>query len=81
MTLCTDEFAHAAQSAAASLGLPGLPLVVVAHPLANIPAPQAAARGAGVVDEVVAALTSPAGSLDALHRAKQYPRRRRACPR
>lgn len=81
MTLCTDEFARSAQTAAAALGLPGLPLAVLGHPLANLTADEAGAKAATAVDEILEALTLPADTLDARYRSRHYPNRRPACPR
>ncbi|HVA37236.1 MAG TPA: hypothetical protein VNJ51_06455 [Candidatus Dormibacteraeota bacterium] len=44
------------------LGLPSLRLLVVDHPVAQLPAADLEARGAALADEVIAALTEgPAG--------------------
>jgi len=62
-TVNSDEFANLGQSEARSLGMPGLPIVTVPHPMGDIEDPEVRERARAVVDEIVAVLTTDAGTL------------------
>lgn len=64
-TINSDEFVTLGQAEARSLGLPGLPLVTVPHPMGGIPATEVRDRAAAIVPEVVAALTRDPDALEA----------------
>lgn len=62
-TINSDEFVRLGQSESRSLGLPGLPIVTVEHPMGDLPADVVCERAAGAVDEIVHVLTTDAGDL------------------
>jgi hypothetical protein len=68
VVVCSDEFGPLGRAEARALGLPGLPLVPIPHPLADNRADLVAAKAAGIVDEVVVALTGDASDVAAAHR-------------
>ena len=71
MAICTDEFFTLARAEATGWGLPGLPMAVVPHPLANRDA-GACARFAGeILAEIADALTGDPETLEAKYRAKR----------
>ena len=72
MVLCTDEFAILGQSEARALGMAGLPLVLVPHPLSPLPLETVQARGRGLAAEVSAALARPSQAVDADYSARLY---------
>lgn len=63
-TVVTDEFTKLAQSETRSLGMSGLPLVVVPHPMGGIEKAEVRDRARAVVDEVVYTLTTPRQRLE-----------------
>jgi hypothetical protein len=69
-TVNTDEFVSLGQMDAISLGLPGLPIVVVKHPMGDLPEPTVRERARGAVDQVVALLTTDARELEAQYTGK-----------
>ena len=56
----STPFAVMSKHWATRLALPDLPIIVVEHPIAHLPAPEIETRGEAVVDQVVAALTQGA---------------------
>jgi len=56
--LGTDAFLSLARAAAATLGLPHLPVTMVSHPIGGIESRAVRAKAETVVDHVIAALTS-----------------------
>jgi hypothetical protein len=70
VVICSDEFGPLGRAEAQALGLPGLPLVPVPHPLAGNHADLVAAKARGVADEVLEALTADAAVLADVHRAR-----------
>ena len=70
MAVCTDEFFALAKTEAMGWDMPGLPLVVVPHPLAKRGDAECRAFAADVLDEVAAALTADPETLEAKYRAK-----------
>ncbi|MBI3968402.1 MAG: hypothetical protein HY329_22425 [Chloroflexi bacterium] len=65
-TVCTDEFHGLGRQEAESLGIAGLPIVVVPHPMGGLREPEVDERADVVVEEIVAALT---GNKDEIERA------------
>jgi hypothetical protein len=57
VVLGTDAFLSLAHTAAAALGVPHLPVAVVAHPIGGVDPSHVRARAEGVVDRVLEALT------------------------
>jgi hypothetical protein len=58
VVLGTDEFNPLARAQVTAKGLPGLPLVTVAHPIGGIPPAAVAAKAEGIVDRVLRGLTT-----------------------
>ena len=71
MAICTDEFFALAKAEADGWGLPGLPLVVVPHPLARRNDGECERFAADSIDEIVTALTGDALELEAAYRDKR----------
>jgi hypothetical protein len=76
-TVCTDEFYALGKAETECLGMPGLPIAIVPHPVAKLNPDGVAAMAAGIVDEVVRLWESDAESLRAEFRDKQPPVTRR----
>ena len=68
--LCTDEFGPLGRAEAEVLGMAGLPLIAIPHPLAGNHEPLVASKAAGVGDEIHRALTADAGELAAVYRGR-----------
>jgi hypothetical protein len=68
VVICSDEFGPLGRAEAQALGIPGLPLVPVPHPLAGNEPDLVAAKAAAVVDEVAGALVGDAADVAAAHR-------------
>jgi hypothetical protein len=58
--ICSDEFGPLGRAEAEVLGMAGLPLVPVPHPLAGNKAELVAAKARGIVDDIVELLTGDA---------------------
>ncbi len=71
-TFCSSEFSALGANERVALGMPGLPIVVVAHPVGGIPPAQARALGGGAMDEVRRILTGDAESLRSEYRDVRY---------
>ena len=71
-TFCSSEFSALGANERTALGMPGLPIVVVPHPVGGIPPEVARALGNGAVDEVRRILTSDAESLRKEYREREY---------
>jgi hypothetical protein len=67
-TVNTDEFVVLGQSEAIALGLPGLPIVVVKHPIGDVSEPEVRARAAAAMDEVGKVLVTDPAALEAEYR-------------
>ncbi len=76
--LCTDEFGPLARAESEVLGMGGLPLVPIPHPLAGNDDALVAAKAAAVAAEVLDCLTTPAEVLAARYapRFRQLTERR-----
>ncbi len=70
-TICTDEFVSLGRAEAQALGMPGLPLVVIPHPLGGLRPEEVRARAEAAVDGVVYVLTQPAEKLSAEYREQK----------
>ncbi len=68
--LSTDEFHALGKSEAEILGLPGLPLVILPHPMAKRSEAEVAEIAAQVLEEVVEGWTLEPGALAAKHKAR-----------
>lgn len=62
-TVNSEEFVRLGQSESRSLGIPGLPLVTVPHPMGDVSEEVARERARDVVDDIVRVLTSDASEL------------------
>ena len=71
-TFCSSEFSALGANERTALGMPGLPIVVVAHPVGGIAPEEARALGNDAVDEVRRILTSDAESLRREYREREY---------
>lgn len=67
-TINSEEFVRLGQSEARSLGMPGLPLVTVAHPMGDADEATVRRRARGAVEEIVAVLTTDRERLEAEYR-------------
>lgn len=63
-TVNSDAFVVLGQQEAVALGLPGLPIVTVPHPMGDVPAGEVERRAAALVAQVVHVLTGEAGALE-----------------
>ena len=70
-TVNTREFVKLGQSEAIALGLPGLPIVTVPHPIGDAPEADVREKARAVAAEIVAALTEDARELEA-HYTNRY---------
>lgn len=68
--LCSDEFGPLGRAEAQVLGLGGLALCAIPHPLAGNLDHLVAAKAAAVADEVAHALTAPAEQVAERHRPR-----------
>lgn len=77
ITFCSSEFAALGANERGALGMPGLPIVVVPHPVGGIPPEAARALAEGTIEEVHRALTAEAEVLRREYRERVYapPRR------
>ena len=71
-TFCSSEFSALGANERTALGMPGLPIVVVAHPVGGIAPEEARALGNDAVEEVRRILTSDADSLRREYREREY---------
>jgi hypothetical protein len=62
-TVNSDEFVKLGQSEARSLGMPGMPIVTVPHPMGDVEEPAVRERARAIVAELVAVLTTDAAEL------------------
>lgn len=72
-TVCSDEFYSLGKAEAQCLGMPGLPIAVVPHPVAKLLADEVAAMASGVVDEIIRIWQADADDLRAEFKAKEPP--------
>ena len=68
--LCTDEFGPLARAESEVLGMAGLPLVAVPHPLAGNEIELVTAKAAGVSEEVRAVLTGTVDELESKYASR-----------
>jgi len=54
--LCSEPFLNLARTQARVLGVPDLPLVVIAHPLGGLPLDEVSRRGAAALPALIALL-------------------------
>jgi len=63
-TVNSDAFVVLGQQEAVALGLPGLPIATVPHPMGDVSAEEVARRAVAFVDQVVHVLTTDAQALE-----------------
>jgi len=63
-TVNSDAFVVLGQTEAIALGLPGLPIVTVPHPMGDVQAEEVRRRAAAMVAQVLHVLTTPADDLE-----------------
>jgi hypothetical protein len=63
-TVNSDEFVKLGQSEAQSLGMPGLPLVTVTHPMGDLHEPEVLDRAESAIGEIVDVLTTDRNDLE-----------------
>jgi len=61
--ICSDEFAPLGRAESCTLGMGGIPIVVIPHPLAGNKPDEVKKKAAAIADEVIAILTQPAEKL------------------
>ncbi|MEK6712237.1 MAG: hypothetical protein AABZ64_16840 [Nitrospinota bacterium] len=76
-TFCSSAFAALGASERQALGMPGLPIVVVPHPVGGIPPEAARALADGAIEEVHRILTTEAEALRREYRERAYATPRR----
>lgn len=69
----TDEFSQLAATERLGLGMVGLPLAVIQHPLGDQPAEVVEARADAAIEAIVHNLTTPADDLAGEERRREYP--------
>jgi hypothetical protein len=57
VTICTDRFRVVAETLCKSLGIPGLSVVYVPHPLGGHKAAEVQAKADAVLEQIIQALT------------------------
>jgi hypothetical protein len=72
VTFCSSVFAALGANERRALGMPGLPIVVVPHPVGGIPPETARAMGDGAIEEARRALTLEAEALRREYRERAY---------
>jgi hypothetical protein len=69
-TINSDEFVRLGQSEARSLGMPGLPIVTVPHPMGDIPENKVRERARAIVKELVLVLTTDHEELEETYESR-----------
>jgi hypothetical protein len=73
VTVVSTAFAPLARVVGEGIGFPGLPMVVVAHPVGDRDEAVVKQRGEAIASECVRLLTTPASALAEELALKQYP--------
>ncbi|MFP6746712.1 MAG: hypothetical protein VCD66_03820 [Alphaproteobacteria bacterium] len=76
-TVCSDEFYALAKAETQCLGMPGLPIAIVPHPVAKLSPDEVAALAQGTVDEIIRLWRTDGSELRAEFRDKQPPVKQR----
>ena len=74
-TICSSEFGALGRVEAESLGVPGLPIVVVPHPMGGIGAQEVRQKAKEAIDDLIHVLTESKESLEREYRGR-YPKQR-----
>jgi hypothetical protein len=76
-TICTDEFFALGKAEAEILGMPGLPIITIPHPMAGQPSDRVAEAADRALNEIIHVLTSDAKDLQKQYKAKMPPQKQR----
>jgi len=68
--ICSDEFAPLGRAESRTLGMGGIPLAVIPHPLAGNKPDEVKKKATAIADEVIAILTQPAEKLSQEYRGR-----------
>ncbi len=68
--ICSDEFAPLGRAESQTLGMGGIPIAVIPHPLAGNKPDEVGRKAAAIADEVIAILTRPAEKLAQEYRGR-----------
>jgi hypothetical protein len=61
--ICSDEFAPLGRAESRTLGMGGLPIAVIPHPVAGNKPDEVKRKATAIADEVISILTQPAEKL------------------
>ncbi len=76
-TICTDEFFALGKAEAEILGIPGLPIVTIPHPMAGQPPERVFEAANQALNEIIHVLTSDAKHLEKEYKAKTVTSKKR----
>jgi hypothetical protein len=68
--ICSDEFAPLGRAESRTLGMGGIPIAVIPHPLAGNRPDEVKKKAAAVAEEVINILTQPAEKLAQEYRSR-----------
>ena len=68
--ICSDEFAPLGRAESRMLGMGGVPIAVIPHPLADNKPDEVQKKAKAVADEIIAILTEPAEKLTREYRGR-----------
>ena len=68
--ICSDEFAPLGRAESRTLGMGGIPIAVIPHPLASNRPDEVKKKAAAVAEEVINILTQPAEKLVQEYRSR-----------
>lgn len=68
--ICSDEFAPLGRAESRNLGMGGIPIAVIPHPLAGNKPDEVQRKAQAVAEEVIAILTQPAEQLVQEYRSR-----------
>jgi hypothetical protein len=68
--ICSDEFAPLGRAESRTLGMGGIPIAVIPHPLAGNQPDEVKKKAAAVAEEVISILTQPAEKLAQEYRSR-----------
>ena len=68
--ICSDEFAPLGRAESRTLGMGGIPIAVIPHPLAGNRPDEVKKKAAAVAEEVINILTQPAEKLVQEYRSR-----------
>jgi len=68
--ICSDEFAPLGRAESRMLGMAGIPIAVIPHPLAGNKPDEVQRKAEAVAEEIIAILTQPAEQLAHAYRGR-----------